>query len=266
MTAQPGLWGEDQAPRDITPVHPARFSREIIAELGELIPPSQHVHDPFGGTGERLGVLCDHLGVTFTGTEIEPEFIIDGRVRCGDSTDPATYPTRPYTIVTSPVYPNGIADHFAARDGSRRNTYRWRLAQITGEDRPLHPNNQGRYGYRGRNQMSQVRRTYWRIADEVVACWSGATLAIVNTSDFLVGGVVEPVTVPWRARLERHGWTICEVRRVTTRRNRYGANGSSRVDGEDVIVATREFDASDRAGVRVTAPDSSPPVNASGST
>ena len=42
----------------------------VIADLG--LP----VHDPFAGTGERLGRLCDRLGLPFTGREIEPEFLV----------------------------------------------------------------------------------------------------------------------------------------------------------------------------------------------
>jgi hypothetical protein len=49
------------------------------------------VHDPFAGTGERLGALCDTLGLTFTGTEIEPEFARDRRVHAGDSAEAGTY-------------------------------------------------------------------------------------------------------------------------------------------------------------------------------
>src|SRR5690606_14377285 len=98
----------------------------------------------------RLGELCDRLGLVFTGTELEPEFIADPRVRPGDSTMAQTYPAHEHAVVTSPAYPNGMTDHFRARDASRRHTYRQALATVLGHDRPLHPNNMGRWGNRHR--------------------------------------------------------------------------------------------------------------------
>lgn len=41
------------------PVHPAQYSPEVIDVLRHLIAPGEHVHDPFAGTGLRLGALCD---------------------------------------------------------------------------------------------------------------------------------------------------------------------------------------------------------------
>ncbi len=226
-----------------TVVHPARFSPQIIATVTGLIPTGARVHDPFAGTGERLGRLADDLGVTFTGTEIEPSFIVSPRVNVGDSTDPETYPPSPFVVVTSPVYPNGMADHFAATDGSHRNTYRAAVASNEGVDRPLHPKNMGCYGYRGTGPTSTKRAMYWRLAEAVVACWGGANLAIVNTSDFMARGKIEAVTEPWKRLLKRCGWQIEDVHRVKTARNGYGANGDVRVNHEDIIVATHKLGA-----------------------
>lgn len=118
--------------------HPAPYSPEVLDVLSALITdiaagrvnrhpklgalpiePIRHVHDPFAGEGARLGALCDALGVTFSGTELEAPFIIDPRVKHGNSTKRGTYPRRRHVIVTSPVYPNGVADHFEARDTCR---------------------------------------------------------------------------------------------------------------------------------------------------
>lgn len=107
------------------PTHPARYSAALLDHLRPILADAPHVHDPFAGTGERLGALCDELGVTYTGTELEAPFIVDPRVRQGDSRSWRTYPcarpcagrcpvarTGPYWIVTSPVYANGMADNF----------------------------------------------------------------------------------------------------------------------------------------------------------
>ena len=65
------------------PPHPAEFSPEVIDVLAELIRPGEHVHDPYGGRGLRLGALCDRLGATFTATDIEDWPGADSRVVAG---------------------------------------------------------------------------------------------------------------------------------------------------------------------------------------
>jgi hypothetical protein len=203
----------------------------VIAEL-EL-----PVHDPFAGTGERLGQLCDTLGLSFTGTEIEPEFIVDPRVRQGDSTDASTYPAAgAYVVVTSPAYPNGMADHFHARDGSRRHTYRQALAAILGYDRPLDPNNMGRYGNRHRRSV-RSEATHFDIARRCVTHWPG--YAVVNVKDVRATSYEVPVVEHWAALLCAEGFRIADCIEVPTPGQRHGANGELRADGEAVLSAER---------------------------
>lgn len=200
------------------------------------------VHDPFAGTGERLGRLADNRGWIFTGIEIEAPFMVDRRVRQGDSTYPSTYPTEPFKIMTSPVYPNGIADDFHAQDASTRRTYRSAVAKILGHDRPLHTNNQGRYGYRGGQLNSDARTMYWHLAKLVVACWeeSACDEIFLNVSDFTVGkNRVVPVVAPWAALIEAHGFSILKAYPVQTRRWRNGANRDARVANEVILQAIR---------------------------
>ena len=166
MSADPCRW----TPAVIDNIKP------LIVELG--LP----VHDPFAGTGERLGRLCDCIGVPFTGTEIEAPFIIDPRVKHGDSTNPATYPPRPFVAATSPVYPNGMTDHFNRQDGTKGHTYRQSLTEINGYDRPLHPNNMGRYGNRYRRSQASEDR-HFAMADGCVEHWPANV--IVNVKDVI---------------------------------------------------------------------------------
>ena len=93
---------------DVTSVnrHPCQFSPEVLEVLAGIIRPGEHVHDPFAGPGLRLGRLCDQLGATFTGTDIESWPGRDQRVVAADARDPLSYPCKPFTIVTSPVYAN----------------------------------------------------------------------------------------------------------------------------------------------------------------
>ena len=51
--------------------HPCQFSPEVLDVLAGLISPGEHVYDPFAGPGVRLGALCDELGATFSGGDIE---------------------------------------------------------------------------------------------------------------------------------------------------------------------------------------------------
>lgn len=225
--------------------HPAPYSPEVIAAIREHLEPGMHVHDPFAGEGLRLGALCDEMLCTFTGTEIEAPFILDSRVRHGDSTLIKHYPLPPFTIVTSPVYPNGIADDFNARDNSKRRTYRAARATIVGTDEPLHPNNQGKYGYRGQPLWSPARAIYWALARQVVHCWRDADAAIVNVSDFFGPTHREPVVDGWTEILTEQGWDVCPMP-VETKRWRNGANRDARVEAEVLLLCSRDPDIGDK--------------------
>jgi hypothetical protein len=227
--------------------HPAQYSKEVIDLLKFMVPRLARVHDCYAGAGVRLGFAADDRGWTFTGTELQAAFIVDERVSQGDATDAATYPAslvdgRGFTVVTSPVYPNGMADHFrsAPADGSRRRTYRHAHAAILGEDVPLHPNNMARWGYRSSASLNNdARLMYWSLARRTVACWGGAERVIVNVSDFLAGDRRVPVVAPWCQLLIEHGWHIDGEHEVQTRRWRDGANRDQRVEAEVVIDAWR---------------------------
>ncbi len=215
--------------------HPAQFSPEILDVIAPIVVKwGLPVHDPFAGPGARLGRLCDEHGLAFTGTEIEAPFIEDHRVQPGDSTMPLTYPGRPYAIVTSPAYPNGMADHFRARDDSERHTYRQARAAIVGDDAPLADNNMGRWGVRaGRRAFGR----HMAIANRCVRWWPDR--AIVNVSDFIMAGDRFPLVEHWGLLLIRHGYVTEEMIPVVTRRQRNGANAEARVDHEVVLVAVR---------------------------
>lgn len=216
--------------------HPAQFSPEVVALLGSLIEEGVHVHDPCAGPGVRLGQLCRSLGCGFSGTEIEPEFIVDYDVVQGDATDFTTYPKGGrFTIVTSPVYPNGIADDFVSSGRHFHLTYRAALARIRGFDKPMHPNNQGRWGYRGTPLHSNARAVYWNLARRMADCWQDAERVLLNVSDFQQGKVTEPVVAGWRQVLERRNWRLEADHEVGTRRYRNGQNRDARVEVEHVL-------------------------------
>jgi hypothetical protein len=211
--------------------HPARWSpalldviRPIIVSLG--LP----VHDPFAGTGERLGRLCDELDLDFSGTELEEPYIVDDRVWAGDATDPATCPEWDHVVVTSPVYPNGMADHYEAKDGSPRMNYRVGLARITGEDRPLAENNMGRYSVR---RGPRAEEKYWAIAEAAAQWWPAHV--VLNVSDFVHQGERYTLVERWRELLEGLGYVVQATHDVETPRARRGENHRARVEAETVL-------------------------------
>lgn len=212
--------------------HPARFSPQVLAAMAPILRSwGLAVHDPFAGPGDRLAQLCDELGLAFTGTEIEPEFIVDPRVRVGNSRLEESYPEGLHCIATSPVFPNGMTDHFHARDSSKRKTYRQAIASIRGEDRPLHLDNMGRHGPR-QGKLGEER--HWAIAWDATEWWP--SLVLVNIKDCVLDHELYPAVERWCDILGRRGYR-CTLHEVSTPGMRYGANRDSRVDHEVVIEA-----------------------------
>lgn len=92
--------------------HPAQFSDSIIDALRELIP--QHIpagytiFDPFAGPGIKLATLCDELGYTFAGRDIEQWDDADKRVKVADTTLASSYPKHGlWSVTTSPCLAHG---------------------------------------------------------------------------------------------------------------------------------------------------------------
>jgi hypothetical protein len=220
---------------DAESAHPAQYSREVLEAIKPIIEGfCLPVHDPFAGTGVRLGALCDELELPFFGIEIEQEFIVDKRVFQGDSTDRWSYPRLgSYLIVTSPVYPNGMADHFEAHDNSRRHTYRQALAKVLGHDSPLHEHNMGRYSVRG---GIKAYRRYQTLASDASQWW-WPNPVVLNVSDFIHKDTVIPLVAFWESMLRGHGYEIRDYQQIATPRQRFGANATKRVDHEIVFVA-----------------------------
>lgn len=193
------------------------------------------VHDPFAGSGERLGALCTELGLAFTGTEIEREFIVDPGVMHGDSTEQRTYPKDPFLVCTSPVYPNGMTDHFKAANPEGRFTYRAALARIRkGVDRPLHENNMARYGNRYR-RSAKVEAEHWRIANDCLRWWP--EWVILNLKDVTTEHYEVHVVETWMKMLHyTHGYAIRGMESVPSPGVGYGGN-PHRAESEYIIIA-----------------------------
>ena len=229
--------------------HPARFSDEIVDEFRKILQDAYPewlgrpvLFDPFAGTGEALAALAAELDFPYGGVELQPEWINATNIVCGDATDLKVYPPPPFVIITSPTYPNGMADSWVATDDSERNTYQWRLDRLVGKHVEMHPNNQAQYGYRGtkRGGKSKRRSNYWRVAEAAVVNWRWADMILLNVSDFKhSNGQREPLVMDWRWLLKENGWLQQIEIGVDTRRNRNGANADQRVEHEVIVVAKR---------------------------
>jgi hypothetical protein len=235
--------GSEPIDRDGQPkskvIHRATYSKELLPHMGRALAAwGLPVHDCFAGTGEKLGRLCDELGLTFTGTEIEEPLIVDPHVRAGDATDPASYPSGEFVVMTSPTYGNGCNDDFVWRgpdSKNKHNTYRHWLSETVGHDQPLHKNNTGKYGVVRRGPGEEAR--YWALNRAAVAHWPDRV--IVNCKDFTHHNTeIYPLVAKWTALLEEHGYVVRDPVEVPCPSLKYGAN-RDRVKTEALLVAER---------------------------
>lgn len=205
--------------------HPAKFSPSIMDLLAELIPAGSLVLDPFAGTG-RIHEIGRRCGARTVGVEIEPEWAsLTINTVVGDATC-LPFPDDTFDVAaTSCVYGNRLSDHHQARDGSVRHSYTHDLG------RTLHRNNAGAMQWG--DQYRALHRAAWA---EVIRVMRPGGMLLLNVSDHVRKGVVQPVTA-WHVRtLELLGFHVSEHHQVPTPRLRYGQNAGARVEFESVVV------------------------------
>lgn len=198
--------------------HPAPYADKLLPLLGALLAGYDAVLDPFAGTG-KLRAVCPQA----TLVEIEPEWAVMGGALVGDALALPFEDDLFDAICTSPTYGNRMADQYV--DEGVRHTYRYALG------RPLDA------GSSGRLQWGEAYRAFhcraWAEAWRVLR--PGGRL-ILNISDHIRGGQRQPVSAWHRQTLEEMGFVHVETHTVQTPRQRHGANGQARVDGEYVMV------------------------------
>jgi hypothetical protein len=174
-----------------------------------------------------LAKLCDRLGNEFAGVDIELWLVPmhDPRVIKADARDPLSYPSRPFTTVTSPTYANTRFADYA--DGPTPNTkFRGRRDYALSLGRALHPDNLARYTGRSPRPWK-----YWEGHRDIVKHWDGRVLLNVDG----------PISDRWQQLLVDAGYHIHQVIPVKTRR--YGGldNAEVRAEHEVVIEALRNW-------------------------
>jgi len=204
--------------------HPAKFSNSVLEKMAELIPPGSLVLDPFAGTG-RIHAIGKQCGARTVGVEIEPEWAgLADRTVVGDATA-LPFNDRTFDIVaTSPVYGNRLSDHHNAKDGSVRHSYTHDLG------RSLHPNNAGSLQW-----GEPYRVLHQKAWEEAARVLRPGGLFILNVSDHIRKGAVQPVTIWHVSVLCALGFSVRESYEIPTPRLRYGANAQARVEYETVI-------------------------------
>lgn len=216
--------------------HPAKYSQQLRPLLREWVVGHEPVLDPMAGIG-TLGV--DGM----IHSELEPEWAR----QCPTPAVVADATQMPYrsgsigAVVTSPTYGNRMADHHEAKDTCKkcagvgcvpcrfrgltlRHTYRHYL------ERRLHPRNTGQMQW-----GPQYREMHWAIYAEVWRVLRPGGVFVLNVSDHVRRRRVERVANWHRNTLIVIGFELEEHATVATPRQGHGANGTLRVDGEDVF-------------------------------
>jgi hypothetical protein len=215
------------------PAHPARFTPVLLDWIAPRLAEAMLeldldvVFDPFAGTGERLGALCDRLELTYDGVDIELWPTADPRVRPGDATLCDSYPDRPFVVCTSPVYLQGVSSDY--KDGPTPNTKpNGRAAYGISLGRALHPDNLARTVVRSR--ADRGASDYYPAHSRAVRWWG--QLAFVN--------VTSSMTHDWVRLLERHYEDVTVVAEIETPRVTGGlTNAADRDPFEVWIEASR---------------------------
>lgn len=216
--------------------HPAPFSPEILGVAAGMLGPGPGLAlDPMAGVGRGLDLLAE-AGYTPIGWEIEPEWAIsDPRTRIGDFRANDLANEAVDVIFTSPSYGNRLADGYAgspkdmeslaATGKIRRRTYRIALG------RPLSDGSGA-----GLQWGPEYRDLHWEIMREMDRVLVRGGMLVLNISDHIRDGEVQPVSGWWIETLvDRLDMVMDRFVTVRTRRYRDGANRTVRVPFEHVI-------------------------------
>lgn len=236
--------------------HPAKFSDAVLRKIDQLCEMYEILDllDPFAGTCKIFDVCPPFI----VGLEIEREWLVQGPIwkkRCRVQGDACHLPFKVNAFRatgTSVTYANRMADSHNAKEKCRAcNGSGWDIQKVNGTECPkckgagfntykrltythqlgreLHFNNSGKmqWGQKYRDfhvgflaEMSRVTEEYF----------------ILNVSDHIRGGEVQPVCEWFVETVTALGWLLVEAHKIETPRMRMGANHEARVDYEMVYL------------------------------
>lgn len=170
------------------PLHPAKFSPQILEAAIPHLEGYDWVLDPFAGVGRIHQLPNKTLGL-----EIEKEWadahkktinidVFEWMRRLRLSEEVLRIPA----IFTSPTYGNRFADHHNAKDPSTRRSYTHDMRTLTGDnDRHLDPNNSGvmQWG-------KEYRNFHRRVWSELEMLMEPGGRFVLNIKNHVRGGEV----------------------------------------------------------------------------
>ena len=211
------------------PKHPAVYTDKFIPIFADKLNGCSNVYDPFAGTG-KIALIKEY---GFSGEiyccEIEPEWTrqFDGVDFwfIGDSAGTKFLPENKFdAICTSPTYGNRMADHFNAKDSSKRITYRHFLGH------PLKEENTGRMQWGEKYQNKHIE-----IYNELSRVLKVGGKFILNISDHIRKGEIVNVSDWHKNTLIRLGFNVIDDLKIETPRMGFGQNRKLRVSHERII-------------------------------
>ena len=211
--------------------HPAKFSDQFIQIFADLLKNRDNVLDPFAGTGKITLIKQYGFKGRVVCNEIEQEYANNSTYpvdewHIGDSASMRWAEDNSFAaICTSPTYGNRMADHFDAKDNSKRITYRHMLG------RPLNQHNTGRmqWGEGYRNKHIEVYTECRRVLKP-------DGLLIINMSDHIRKGEIIPVTDWHKNTILDLGFSLIKELKIETQRMGFGRNNNLRVNYESILV------------------------------
>jgi SAM-dependent methyltransferase len=204
--------------------HPAKYSTDIIAQIGELLHGYDPVLDPFAGAG---GI--HQLSNRTVGVELEPEWADQHPDTIPGDALALPFPDESFpAIATSPTYGNRMADNHDAKDGSHRATYRHMLG------RDLSDSNSG-----GLQWGAEYRDFHERAWKEAVRVLQPDGRFVLNIKDHIRNGQWQDVAAWHINTIEGLGLHIVAIRPIVSSGNQFAANADKRVPAELVLAFDR---------------------------
>lgn len=210
--------------------HPAKYTDCFLSTFAELLKGCDNVLDPFAGTG-KIGAIREYgFEGKIYANELEPEWLINNDYNCDvlsfEDAEFIDYPSNFFdAICTSPTYGNRMADHFVAKDHSKRITYTHCLG------RQLKDGNTGKMQW-GEQYRIKHEKIYAHLAD---ICKDNAVF-VLNIKNHIRNGEEIDVKQFHIDALQKVGFELVDSIFVTTNGSRFGANANKRTKGEYILL------------------------------
>jgi hypothetical protein len=214
--------------------HPAVYSPQILAAIGDRVAAHSLVLDPFAGTGKIHELRKLGTGIRTIGLELEPEWAtMHGDTLRGDATDLPNGWTGLFDVVaTSPCYGNRMADCHEARDPSRRITYRHSLGRMPSDGSAAVM----QWGPKYRALHEKAWAEAWRVLKAEPGGIGAPGRLLLNVKDHVRGGQLQYVPEWHMATCLTIGFDLIDAVRIPVAGMRYGENHAARVDHEWLYV------------------------------